>query len=196
MSENRQSSLTRNTNETKIHLTWNLDGKGDHLNTTSIPFLDHMLDLFSKHGYFDLKIDATGDTDVDHHHLVEDLGIVMGQVFKTALQTKKGIKRYGFFISPMDEALTLVSVDISNRPYLNFDVTFKKDLQNFDSSLIKEFLSAFVLNAGITLHVKMLSGDNAHHIAESIFKSFAKALDMAIQKEERENDIPSTKGII
>ncbi len=192
----RKSSLTRNTKETQISVDWNLDGKGIYSNKTGVPFLNHMLDLFAKHGYFDLKVEATGDIEVDHHHLVEDLGIVMGQVFKTALGDKKGIKRYGFFALPMDEALSLVSLDISNRPHLSLEVEYGEQLQAFDHSLIKEFFSAFTLNSGITLHVKVLDGDNTHHIVESIFKGFAKALDSAIQKEARETDVPSTKGII
>ncbi len=192
----RKASLTRNTKETQIFAEWNLDGRGIYSHKTGVPFLNHMLDLFAKHGYFDLTIEATGDIEVDHHHLVEDLGIVMGQIFKTALGDKKGIKRYGFFSLPMDEALSLVSIDISNRPFLNLEVEYGEQLQAFDHSLIKEFFSAFVLNAGITLHINVISGDNTHHIVESIFKGFAKALDMAIQKEERESDVPSTKGII
>ena len=192
----RKASLSRNTKETQINVDWNLDGTGTYSNKTSVPFLNHMLDLFAKHGYFDLTVVATGDIEVDHHHLVEDLGIVLGQVFKQALGDKKGIKRYGFFALPMDESLSLISIDISNRPFLNLEVEYGEQLQAFDHSLIKEFFSSFVLNAGITLHIKVLSGDNTHHIIESIFKGFAKALDMAIQKEVRETDIPSTKGII
>lgn len=192
----RKASLTRNTKETQIKIDWNLDGKGVYSNKTGVPFLNHMLDLFAKHGYFDLKIDAIGDIEVDHHHLVEDLGIVMGQAFKTALGDKKSIKRYGFFLLPMDESLSLISIDVSNRPFLNFDVEYGEQLQAFDHSLVKEFFSAFALNAGITLHIKALNGENTHHIVEAIFKGFAKALDMAIQKEIRESDIPSTKGII
>ncbi|MEI7942519.1 MAG: imidazoleglycerol-phosphate dehydratase HisB [Candidatus Riflemargulisbacteria bacterium] len=192
----RKSSLSRNTKETQISVDWNLDGKGTYSNKTSVPFLNHMLDLFAKHGYFDLTVVATGDIEVDHHHLVEDLGIVMGQVFKTALGDKKGIKRFGFFILPMDESLATVAIDISNRPYLNFDVNFGEQLQAFDHALIKEFFSAFVTNAGITLHIKVPYGDNSHHIIEAIFKCFAKTLDIAISSEGRETGIPSTKGII
>lgn len=192
----RKAKLSRETKETKITVDWELDGSGQYKNQTTIPFLNHMLDLFTKHGYFDLNISASGDTDIDHHHLVEDLGIVMGQVFKAALKDMRQIKRYGFFVLPMDEVLALVSLDISNRPHLHFDANFNEQLQAFDTALIKEFFASFALNAGITLHIKVFYGDNSHHIAEAIFKCFAKALSTAIQKESRETDIPSTKGII
>ncbi len=146
--ETRKSSLSRNTKETQIAVEWTLDGTGEYTNKTEVPFLNHMLDLFAKHGYFDLNVKATGDIEVDHHHLVEDLGIVMGQVFKKAIGDKKGIKRYGFFILPMDESLALISLDISNRPHLAFDVKYGEQLQAFDHSLIKEFfLPLFLMRA-------------------------------------------------
>jgi len=192
----RTAKDKRKTNETNISVNWNLDGEGKYKNDTSIAFMDHMLDLFARHGFFDLTVKATGDIDVDDHHTIEDLGIVMGTVFKKAIGDKKGIYRYGFHLLPMDESLALVSLDISNRPYLNFDVTYQNPLQTFDSSLIKEFFSAFVINAGITLHIKLLAGDNTHHIIEAIFKGFAKALNQAVQLDTREKSIPSTKGII
>ncbi|OGI10909.1 MAG: imidazoleglycerol-phosphate dehydratase [Candidatus Margulisbacteria bacterium GWF2_35_9] len=192
----RKASDRRKTNETNVSVEWNLDGTGAHQIDTSNAFMNHMLELFSKHGFFDLTVKASGDIAVDDHHTIEDLGIVMGTVFKKAIGDKKGIFRYGFYLLPMDESLALISLDISNRPYLNFDVKYQNPLQNFDSSLIKEFFSAFVINAGITLHIKLLAGDNTHHIIESIFKGFAKALNQAVQLDKREKNIPSTKGII
>lgn len=192
----RKASEKRKTNETNITVEWNLDGTGKYNIDTSIAFMNHMLELFSRHGFFDINVKANGDVAIDDHHTIEDLGIVMGSVFKKAIGDKKGIFRYGFHLLPMDEALALVSLDISNRPFLNYDVAYQNPLQNFDSSLIKEFFSAFVINAGITLHIKLLAGDNTHHIIEAIFKGFAKALNQAVQNDKREKNIPSTKGII
>lgn len=192
----RQAKLTRNTKETNISVLWNLDGTGTSNIATNIPFLNHMLALFTKHGYFDLTVDAKGDHEIDDHHTVEDLGIVMGIVFKEALGDKKGINRYGFFLLPMDEALARVALDISGRPFLSYDVGYKNQLQNFDNALIKEFLSAFVNNAGITLNIKLVEGDNTHHIIEAIFKGLGKALRIAVDHNPRETGVPSTKGVI
>jgi len=192
----RQASEERKTKETNIKVTWKLDGGGKHQIKTSIPFMNHMLELFARHGYFDLKVDASGDTDIDAHHTIEDLGIVMGAAFKKALGDKKSINRYGFQIIPMDESLALISLDISNRPYLDFNVKFKNSLQHFDKALVKEFFSAFVIHAGITLHIRMLEGDNTHHMIEAIFKAFAKALRVGVDVNTREKGIPSTKGVI
>lgn len=192
----RKATITRQTKETNIVADFNLDGAGTHAIKTSIPFLSHMLELFARHGYFDLTVTATGDTDVDGHHLAEDLGIVLGQAFSQAIGDKKGITRYGSHITPMDESLVIVALDISNRAHLEYDVAFEHGLHQFDVALIKEFFAAFVNHAGITLHIKMLSGDNAHHIIEAIFKGFAKALAAGISNNPREKDIPSTKGIL
>ena len=192
----RQASLTRKTNETEIQLSWNLDGTGVSSINTTIPFLDHMLDLFTRHGHFDISLQAKGDTQIDFHHTVEDIGIVLGETFKKAVGDKAGIRRYGFFMLPMDEALAEIALDISNRAYLNFDVPKTEPLQFFDNSLFKEFFSAFVNHAGITLHVRIISGDNTHHIFEAIFKGLARALSLALQLDPRQVGIPSTKGML
>ncbi len=198
----RKAKLERKTKETKVKVELNLDGKGYSKVHTAIPFLDHMLSLFAKHGLFDLRIDARGDTEVDDHHLVEDIGIVLGLVIKKSLVNKKGIERYGNFLMPMDEALSYVVVDLSGRPYFSFNVRFKKILgpiirlrkEEFDYSLIEEFFRAVSNNAEMTLHIKNYSGKNNHHIAESIFKGFGKALAMAVKINPRIKGLPSTKG--
>ncbi len=192
----RQSTLRRQTKETSITATLELDGTGAHSIQTSIPFLSHMLELFARHGYFNLTVEATGDTEVDGHHLAEDLGIVLGQAFAEALGDKKGITRYGSHITPMDEALVLIALDISNRAHLEYDVVFEHGLHQFDVALIKEFFAAFVNHAGMTLHIKMLHGDNAHHIIEAIFKGLAKAIASGVAINPRETGIPSTKGVL
>jgi imidazoleglycerol-phosphate dehydratase len=192
----RQSHITRQTKETNIAITLNLDGTGTYDIQTSLPFLSHMFELFARHGFFDLTVNASGDIDVDGHHLAEDLGIVLGQAFSEALGDKKGITRYGSHITPMDESLVLVALDISNRAYLDYDVVFEHGLHQFDVALIKEFFSAFVNHSGITLHIKMLSGDNAHHIIEAIFKGLAKALATGVSLNPRETGVPSTKGML
>jgi imidazoleglycerol-phosphate dehydratase len=192
----RKASLSRKTNETDISVSWNLDGTGKSSISTGIPFIDHMLDLFCRHGYFDLNISLKGDIEIDHHHSVEDLGIVMGQVFKEAVGDKKGINRYGNRLLPMDESLAQVALDISNRPHLSYKVPLQHPLETFDSSLIKEFFAAFVQQAGVTLHITLLAGDNAHHCLEAVFKGVAKALDQALQLDGREADVPSTKGML
>ncbi len=192
----RKATETRKTKETNIQVEWDIDGGSPSKINTQIPFLDHMLELFAYHGYFNLNIQATGDREIDDHHTVEDLGIVMGTVFKKAIGDKAGINRYGFFMLPMDEALALISLDISNRPFLGYEVTITDPLQNFDHVLVKEFLSAFTLNAGITLHIKLLAGDNTHHILEAIFKGLGKSLRMAVAYSATEKGIPSTKGVI
>ena len=192
----RKASLHRETKETNISVSWNLDGSGKADINTPIPFMNHMLELLTRHAYFDLQIQAAGDVEVDGHHLIEDLGIVMGTVFKQATGDKKGITRYGYTFLPMDESLVMISVDISNRPFLGFEVVYPSGLQQFDTALIKEFLSAFVSHAGLTLHVRLLSGDNAHHIIEAIFKGLARALAMALQYNPKEKDVPSTKGML
>jgi len=193
----RSAEVERKTKETDIRVTLNLDGKGLFSNDTGIPFLDHMFELMAAHGFMDLNVRARGDTEVDYHHTIEDLGICLGKAINQALGERKGIKRYGQAMVPMDEALANVVVDISSRPYLSYKVPLKESLTGrFDVSILKEFFRALVNYAGITMHVELVSGDDAHHIAEAIFKAFARALDQASQREERLDDVPSTKGLL
>lgn len=194
----RESVVKRKTKETDIEVKLNIDGKGEIKVETGIPFLNHMLDLFGKHGYFDLEILARGDLEVDAHHTIEDVGICLGQAFRQALGDKKGINRYGFAIVPMDEALVLASVDISGRASLTYEVNVPIELiGTFDTSLVHEFMHAFVNHAAITLHLKSLAGINSHHIFEAAFKALTKALDMAtIIDLRRAEEVPSTKGEI
>ncbi len=175
----------------------NLDGKGIFSNDTGIPFLDHMFELMAAHGFMDLSVTARGDTEIDYHHTVEDLGICLGKAIDQALGERKGIKRYGQAMVPMDEALANVVIDISNRPYLSYRVPLKgTSTGKFDVGMLKGFFRALVNYAGITMHIELLSGDDAHHIAEAIFKAFARALDEASQREKRLDDVPSTKGLL
>jgi imidazoleglycerol-phosphate dehydratase len=191
------SRITRKTKETDIDLTLELDGQGKVDIDTGIPFLDHMLHLFAAHGYFDLKIKALGDLEVDEHHTVEDIGICLGHAFKEALQARPpGFKRFGHALVPMDEALAIVSVDLSNRPYLHFDVSFQPGGAGLDPQLVKEFFRAVSLHGGMTLHIKAPHGDNTHHIIEAIFKAAGRALDIATQPEPRAQGTPSTKGVL
>lgn len=194
----RAFELTRKTNETDITLTLNLDGTGVYQNATGCGFLNHMLDLFARHGRFDLAVRCQGDTQVDYHHTVEDIGIVLGKGFATALDTMKGIKRYGQCILPMDEALILCAVDISGRSYLGYDVNIpSQKIGDFDTELAKEFMAAFTRSMGITLHFKQLAGENSHHIVEAMFKALARALKDAVEIDRKyANEIPSTKGTI
>lgn len=192
---NRISKLERNTKETEISLNLNIDGNGTSNVNTGIGFFNHMLEGFSKHGFFDLNVSVTGDLDVDGHHTVEDTGIVLGNAIKNAIGDKKGIKRYGYFILPMDDALVLCSIDLCGRPYLSFDCNFPTEMiGDFETQLVKEFFYALSYSAMMNIHIKLLSGFNSHHIAEAVFKSFAKALDEATTKDERINDVLSTKG--
>lgn len=176
----------------------NIDGKGKTEINTPIPFLNHLLEAFGKHGLFDLEIMAKGDMEIDQHHTVEDIGICLGQSFKEALGDKKGINRAGYFVFPLDEALSVVSVDISGRVYSNFECKFKKDrIGDLDSDLIKEFFWGFARSLQATLHVRVLAGENEHHKAESIFKAFGKAMKTACSKDKRIlKELPSTKGLI
>ena len=192
----RKSKINRKTSETDVKLELNLDLHKKSNIFTTIAFMDHMLDLFSAHAGINLNIVAKGDTEIDDHHLVEDIGITLGQAFKTAVGDKKGIARYGHFLLPMDEALAYVAVDISGRPHLSYeaDIKFQKDGFNYD--LIQEFFLAFVNNSGITLHIKMMKGRNNHHIAEAIFKGFGRALSQAIKINKKNKKVPSTKGIL
>lgn len=191
----RTADLTRTTKETQIALSLNLDGTGVSEIDTGIGFFDHMLDGFSRHGFFDLKCNVKGDLDVDGHHTVEDTGIVLGSAIKEAVGDKKGIARYGFFILPMDDALCLCAVDLCGRPYFEFECNFTTPrIGGLDTELIREFFYAVCYSAGMNLHIKMISGINNHHMAEAMFKAFAKALDMAVTADERIQDVLSTKG--
>jgi imidazoleglycerol-phosphate dehydratase len=193
----RTSTVKRKTGETNISLSLNIDGKGKSAVKTGIPFFDHMLTLFAKHGLFDLKLSAKGDIEVDYHHTVEDIGICLGQAFKEALGDKIGIVRYGESKVPMDEALAEVIIDISGRPHLTYNVPIKKTkFIDFDIEVVKEFFEAFVLNAGITIHVNLIRGNNTHHIIEAIFKAFAVTLSKACEIDPRKKGVPSTKGVL
>jgi len=185
----------RITKETAIHMRLNLDGEGKSSVNTGIGFFDHMLEGFSRHGFFDLDVEIKGDLYVDGHHTVEDAGIVLGNAIKHAVGDKRGIKRYGSFILPMDDALSLCAVDLCGRPYLQFDCSFPKEMVgSFDTSLVREFFYAVSYSAAMNIHIKMLSGENSHHMIESVFKAFAKALDEAVSRDERIQDVLSTKG--
>ena len=194
----RQAKIERFTNETKIAVELNLDGTGQAQIKTGVGFLDHMLDLFIKHGLFDGRIEANGDTWIDDHHTTEDIGIVLGQVFREALGDKKGIKRYGNAFVPMDDALAQVVVDCSNRPHLEYRVepSLAEKVGTFDTELVHEFLWKFALEARINLHVIVPYGRNTHHIIEAIFKALARALDDAVQIDPRVQGVPSTKGLL
>ncbi len=194
----RVSEMNRKTAETDIWLKLNLDGDGKSEIDTGCGFLDHMLTLFAKHGRFDLNVKCTGDTYVDDHHTVEDIGIVLGDAFSAALGDKKGIVRYGNMILPMDEALILSAVDLSGRSHLEYDLDIPTDkVGTFDTELVVEFFLAFVRNAKCTLHLKSLAGRNSHHIIEGAFKSVARSLKDAVSIDKAyENEIPSTKGVL
>jgi len=193
----RGARIERQTSETKISLSWELDGEGLSKIKSPLPFLNHMLVLLAKHGFFNLRIIATGDVEVDPHHLTEDLGICLGEALKKALGDKKGICRYGFTLLPMDEVLVAISLDISGRPFLSLKMPKKRRKGAFDIELLKEFLKGFVNQSGITLHINLISGENLHHIIEAIFKGLGKALDAATKIDPRaKNTIPSTKGKI
>ncbi|ADO84458.1 imidazoleglycerol-phosphate dehydratase HisB [Ilyobacter polytropus] len=193
----RTGQVMRNTKETNIELELNLDGTGKYDISTGVGFFDHMMELFTRHGLFDIKLKVKGDTYIDCHHSVEDAGIALGKAFKDALGDMKGIKRYGSFYLPMDETLTLSAVDISGRSYLYMDPIPDKRVGDMESEMVKEFFWGFVRNAGITLHIKLIHGENTHHIIESIFKGVARALDQAVTIDSRTiGEIPSTKGVI
>jgi len=193
----RQASITRKTKETDISMQLTLDGKGFTDIQTGIGFFDHMLVQIARHGFISLTLKAVGDLDVDSHHTVEDVGIVLGKALAEALGKKEGIRRYGHFMLPMEDALALCSVDISGRPYLAFDVPFTSEkLGGMETEMFVEFFRAVCLHAGLNLHVKLLAGTNNHHIAEAIFKAFAKALDMAIGFDNRVEGVLSSKGVL
>ena len=191
----RQAQVTRNTNETQISVTLNLDGAGHGAIHTGVPFLDHMLDQVARHGVFDIEVVAKGDLHIDAHHTVEDIGITLGQAFARAIGDKKGIRRYGHAYVPLDEALSRVVIDLSGRPGLDFKVDFvRARIGEFDVDLVHEFFQGFINHAQVTLHVDNLKGDNAHHQAETAFKAFGRALRMAVELDPRTEGVPSTKG--
>ncbi len=191
----RTAAINRNTTETQIKAVLNLDGQGDNTISTGIAFFDHMLILFTAHGFFDLNLSASGDLDVDAHHTVEDVGLVLGGALNKALGDRTGIRRYGHAVTPMDDALTAVTVDLSKRPFLVYNVP---DMINasgiFDLPIAKEFFRAFTISAGMNLHINVLYGENQHHILESIFKAAGRAIDQALMYDKRIKNVLSTKG--
>ncbi|MBN1930636.1 MAG: imidazoleglycerol-phosphate dehydratase HisB [Desulfobacterales bacterium] len=194
---NRISEAKRKTNETEVTITLNLNGKGLHEICTGIPFFDHMLTLFTVHGFFDLSISAKGDLEVDFHHTVEDVGLVLGDAFNTALGDRKGINRYGYAVTPMDDALANVAIDLSKRPFLVYNVPAITTGQgNFGSSLAKEFFRAFSNRLGMNLHINVSYGENEHHIIESIFKSVGRAMAQAVSFDKRITAVRSSKGTL
>lgn len=191
----REAGISRTTKETDISLRLELDGRGNSEIDTGIGFFDHMLEGFAKHGFFDLAVAAEGDLAVDCHHTVEDTGIVLGNAVREALGDKKGIRRFGSCILPMDETLVLCAVDLSGRPYLVFDASFTMERTGYlDTEMVKEFFYAVSYSAGMNLHIRVLSGSNHHHIIEAMFKAFARALDEAVSFDQRISDVLSTKG--
>jgi imidazoleglycerol-phosphate dehydratase len=193
----RRAEVVRKTAETKIELQLNIDGNGNSSVDTGVGFFNHMLTLMTKHGFMDLKVKCDGDSDVDDHHSVEDVGIVLGQAFLQALGDKAGIRRYASVFTPMDESLSQVSIDISGRPFLYFDVEIPTEkVGTFDTQLVEEFFRAFVNQSGVTLHIQLLHGKNSHHIIESIFKGFGRVLDEATAIDERIKGVRSTKGML
>ncbi|MGN0703021.1 MAG: imidazoleglycerol-phosphate dehydratase HisB [Lentihominibacter sp.] len=194
----RRKKIVRDTRETQIVLALEIDGTGAYEIDTGVGFLDHMLELFARHGRFDLAVDCKGDTDVDYHHTTEDIGIALGQAFRESLGDKRGIYRYGNMVLPMDEALVLCAVDISGRSYLGFDVEFPaQKVGNFDTELVREFMAALSRELGMNLHIRMLAGENTHHMIEGIFKCLGRVLRQACAiEEEFADEIPSTKGVL
>ncbi|MBT3470685.1 MAG: imidazoleglycerol-phosphate dehydratase HisB [Opitutae bacterium] len=198
MDSERVAEIERKTGETDIRLAINIDGSGTVQSRTGVPFMDHMLELFGRHGLFDLDVQAQGDVDVDYHHTVEDVGIVLGQAVKQAIGDKLGIERYGFFLLPMDETLVQVSLDLSNRSYLVYNVLVSNYMiRDFNICLIKEFFQAFANECGCNLHIQLEYGSEPHHVCEAIFKGFARALDRATRVDPRQDgQLPSTKGLL
>jgi len=193
----RYAEIERVTKETRIKLSLEVDGCGEGTICTSVPFLDHMLNLFARHGLFNLEIEACGDIDIDFHHTVEDMGIALGEAFKQALADKKGIRRYGQATVPMDETLAAAAVDISGRPFLVYNVRLPKvKIGDFDVELAKEFFQAFANHCFLNLHINVMYGDNVHHIIEACFKAVARAMDMATQLDPRVQGVMSTKGVL
>ena len=195
MRENRAASVNRRTNETDIELSINLDGSGKQQISTGVGFFDHMLSGFARHGFFDLDLKVKGDLEVDCHHTIEDTGIVLGTAIRKALRDKKGIRRFGSIILPMDETLALCAIDLSGRPYFVMDAEFTAEkIGGMDTEMVREFFYALSYAAGMNLHLKILSGGNNHHMAEALFKAFGKALDEAVSYDPRITDVLSTKG--
>lgn len=195
MSRSRKAVIQRHTTETQMKLTLDLDGSGTYKVSTTIPFLDHMLELFAKHGMFDLTLQAKGDTHIDNHHLVEDIGIALGEAIAVAVGDKRGIFRYGNFYLPMDESLSYVALDLSNRPYFVWKVKWiKPEIGKFDGLLLEHFFESVSASARMNLHMALKYGKQPHHIAESLFKGFARALRQAVARDPRSKSIPSTKG--
>ena len=191
----RKAVVERITKETQIKMALDIDGTGEAKVCTSVPFLDHMLNLFARHGLFDLEVEARGDIDIDFHHTVEDIGIVLGSACKEALGEKRGIRRYGQATVPMDETLASVAIDLSGRPYLVYNVRLPKvKIGDFDVELAREFFQALVNNLGANIHVNVMYGDNVHHVLEACFKALARALDQATQVDPRIEGVMSTKG--
>jgi imidazoleglycerol-phosphate dehydratase len=191
----RKTELHRKTNETDIRVSLNLDGEGTYQISTGVPFLNHMLELFTRHGFFDLQIEAIGDVDIDDHHTVEDVGLALGQAFREALGDKKGIRRFGDAIVPLDEALVSCVVDLSGRPFLAYNLKIKQEhVGNFAVELIHDFFLAFTNQVGMNLHFNMAQGRNPHHIIEAGFKAFARAMSSAVQYDPRVKGVLSTKG--
>ncbi|MFC1664293.1 imidazoleglycerol-phosphate dehydratase HisB [Pseudomonadota bacterium] len=194
----RKAEAKRKTKETQIRVALNLDGSGQGVFNTGVPFLEHMLDQVARHGLFDLDVDADGDLHIDAHHTVEDVGIVMGQAMAKAVGSKQGIRRYGFAYVPLDEALSRVVVDFSGRPSLDYHVSYPRaSISKFEVDLIHEFFQGFCNHALVTLHIDNIRGQNSHHIAETVFKAFGRALRMAVENDPRLGDVvPSTKGTL
>jgi len=197
MSNNRTATVERKTKETSIALSINLDGTGQSEISTGVGFLDHMLTLFSRHGLIDVSLKCTGDTEVDYHHTVEDIGLALGTAFDKALGDRRGIRRYGFFLLPMDESLCEIAIDLGGRPFLVYSTSVESTfVRDFDTRLFEEFFRAISVNARLNLHVRHTGGNEAHHAAESILKGFARALRMAVEIDPRETGIPSSKGVL
>ena len=192
----KESEVTRKTKETEIRVNWKIDGDGTYRISTGIPFFGHMLELFARHGFFDLTVEASGDVEVDCHHTIEDTGIAMGEALRDALPGFKGIRRYGHSLLPMDEALAMVAVDMSGRPSLVWSGDVKGKVGSFDGEVAKEFFQGFVNGARITLHVNLLYGENLHHKIEAVFKGFGRALREAAADDEKVQGVLSTKGIL
>lgn len=190
----RKAKIHRNTKETDVSIELNLDKSEPVLIETTIPFLDHMLNLMAHHGGMSLTVKASGDTEIDDHHLVEDIGITLGQVFLKALGEKLKINRYGNFLLPMDEALSYIALDLSGRPFFEYKVKFKNEKKGFDYDLLQDFFQAFAFNSAMTLHISLMCGRSDHHIAESIFKGMGRALSQAVKIDARKKGVPSTKG--
>jgi imidazoleglycerol-phosphate dehydratase len=193
----RKATEKRQTNETEIEISFTVDGEGKADVNTGIPFMDHMLTLFARHGFFDLTVKASGDLDIDAHHTMEDLGIVLGTVIRKALGDKKGIRRYGFFILPMDETLARVVLDLSGRACLVYEVEpSTRYIKELDVRLFREFFQALTNNLALNLHIDVIRGEDVHHVFEGVFKAFARALDCATSLEPREKGVPTTKGML